>query len=252
MTFSFKNKVAIITGGEMGIGKETALLLCEQGAKVIIAGINDEQGKITQSIFPESMEFVHTDVTDYSSVENCLRIAEKKFGPVNVLVNCAGIHVAGDITETTEKTWLKIMQVNVTGTFNSCKACISSMKAHNGGSIVNVSSEAGLVAIPGQVAYNTSKSAIIGLTKSIAIDHAKHHIRANAVCPGTTYTPLVEKALQISENPSEKLKELESSRPANRLGTPREIASAIIAIASDDIAYATGSIFSVDGGLTAQ
>src|SRR5690554_3607467 len=137
MSFNFTGKVAIVTGGEMGIGKETVHLLCQHGAKVVIAGINDEQGRIAQSAFPESIEFVHADVTDMESLEKCVSIAEKKFGPVNVLINCAGIHAAGDITETSETTWKRIMEVNVTGTYNACKVCISSMIAHNGGSIVN-------------------------------------------------------------------------------------------------------------------
>jgi NAD(P)-dependent dehydrogenase (short-subunit alcohol dehydrogenase family) len=121
-----------------------------------------------------------------------------------------------------------------------------------GGTIVNIGSEAGLVGIKNQVAYNVSKSGIIGLTKSSAVDFAEHHIRVNCVCPGTTETPLVKASVESAPDPAAARRALEETRPANRLGRPEEIAAGILYLASDDSPYATGSILSIDGGYTAQ
>lgn len=144
------------------------------------------------------------------------------------------------------------MAVDLTGVFLCTKYAATAMIRSGGGVVVNVSSEAGLVGIKGQVAYNTAKAGVIGLTRSCAVDLADKGIRANAVCPGTTYTPLVEDALSRSSDPKKARRELESSRPVGRLGKPEEIAEAILFLASPEVGYATGTILSVDGGYTAQ
>ncbi len=144
------------------------------------------------------------------------------------------------------------MRINVTGAFLCSKYAAPIMIAQKRGVIVNVASEAGLVGIKGQVAYNVSKGAMIALTRSCAVDLAEYGIRVNSVCPGTTATPLVEAAVNRAPDPAAARRHLEQIRPANRLGTPQEIASAILYLASDEAAYATGAILSIDGGYTAQ
>jgi NAD(P)-dependent dehydrogenase (short-subunit alcohol dehydrogenase family) len=159
--------------------------------------------------------------------------------------------MAGTADQTSLADWNRIMAVNLTGTFLATKHAVPHLEK-TGGRIVNVSSEAGLVGIGGQLAYNVSKTGMIAITKSCAIDYARRGIRVTCVCPGTTWTPLVEGLLDQSGNRPKVLKRLESSRPENRLGTADEVASAILYLASDEAAYATGAILSVDGGYTAQ
>ena len=153
---------------------------------------------------------------------------------------------------TTAETWHNIMDVNLTGAFLCTKYAAEAMIRSGEGVIINVASEAGLVGIKGQVAYNVSKGGMIELTRSCAVDFADKGIRVNCVCPGTTETPLVRAAVNRAPDPSAALRALEEVRPLNRLGRPEEIASAILFMASDEVAYATGSILSVDGGYTTQ
>jgi NAD(P)-dependent dehydrogenase (short-subunit alcohol dehydrogenase family) len=155
------------------------------------------------------------------------------------------------VAESTDEQWHRLMSVNLHGAFYCARAAVRAMKQTGGGKIVNVGSEAGLVVIPGQAAYNVSKAAVIMLTKSMAVDHATDNIRVNCVCPGTTFTPLVAQALSRADDPEAARRALESSRPLNRLGRVEEIAEAILYLASDVSAYATGSVLSIDGGRTA-
>jgi len=175
-----------------------------------------------------------------------------KFERIDILVNNAGIYYQGDVIETPEEEWDKVIAVNLKGMYLCSHYVIPVMLARNGGVVINVASEAGLVGIAGQVAYNVSKAGAISLTKSMAVDFARKGVRVNAVCPGTTETPLVKNALKKSKDPEKARRKLEECRPLNRLGRPEEIAAAILAMASDDLGYATGSIFSIDGGYTAK
>jgi NAD(P)-dependent dehydrogenase (short-subunit alcohol dehydrogenase family) len=154
--------------------------------------------------------------------------------------------------EMTEEDWDRILDVNLKGVFLCSKYCIPEMIKVGGGTIVNIGSEAGIVGIRNQVAYNVSKSGVIALTKSMAIDFAAHNIRVNCVCPGTTETPLVKAAVERAPDPGAARRALEEVRPANRLGQPEEIAAGILYLASAESLYATGSILSIDGGYTAQ
>jgi NAD(P)-dependent dehydrogenase (short-subunit alcohol dehydrogenase family) len=168
-----------------------------------------------------------------------------------VLVNNAGIHFLATIEDTDPSRLDKLMEVNLRGAMLLSRAAIPVMRRSGGGVIVNVSSEAGVVAVPGQVAYNVSKAALLMLTKSIAVDHADDGIRSVSICPGTTRTPLVEAAIKSAENPEEHEDWLASSRPAKRLGTEEELARAIVFVASDAVPYMTGSEIVIDGGYTA-
>ncbi|MGB4595491.1 MAG: glucose 1-dehydrogenase [Anaerolineaceae bacterium] len=250
----FKSKVVLVTGAGKGIGFATIEKFAELGAHPVIVDSNYQNGKIAQSILLErgydSLLCV-CDVKDGSQIRTTLEQVEHKWGDLDVLVNNAGVYIQGNLTETSEEDWDRLISINLTGAFLFSKYAIPLMMRH-GGVIVNVASEAGLVGIKGQVAYNVSKAGIIGLTKSCAVDFAEFGIRVNSVCPGTTDTPLVQAAISKSSDPVEARRLLESVRPLNRLGRPEEIASAVVYLASDDAAYATGSILSIDGGYTAQ
>jgi len=250
-----RNKVAVITGAGSGIGRTTALLFSEEGAKVAIVEIDKERGQDTVDMIRgkgQEAFLVPTDITDPSQVKSMVRKVIEAYQKINILVNNAGLYVQGDVIRTNEEQWDKIMAVNLRAAFLCCKYCIPRMIESKGGVVINVSSEAGIVAIKNQVAYNTSKAGLISLTKSIALDFASQNIRANCVCPGTTETPLVASALAKQADPERARRDLEKVRPANRLGKPEEIAYGILYLASDESPYATGAVLSVDGGYTAQ
>jgi len=249
---NFEDKVVIITGAAAGIGRATAIAFAEKDARVVVADIDVEKGKQTSSLIGGDAFFIEINVTDSESVKNMVKEVTKRFGRIDILVNNAGIYYQGDVIETTEEEWDKVIAVNLKGVYLCSHYVLPIMLRGNGGVVVNVASEAGLVGIAGQVAYNASKAGVISLTKSMAVDFARQGVRVNAVCPGTTETPLVKNALKKSKDPEKERRKLEECRPLNRLGRPEEIAAAILAMASDNLGYATGSILSIDGGYTAQ
>jgi len=253
MFSSLEGKNVLVTGAEKGIGKAIAKKFVENKARVAIVGIDVEAGNKTAKELGERAGFYETDVSDENAVKVLTEKIKDDMGNIQILVNNAGVLMTGNVVEVEYQDWKNLMKVNLDGVFLMCKHFIEEHMLPAGeGTIVNIGSEAGIDAFSDQVAYNVSKAAVIHLTKSIAVDFAEKGIRANAVCPGTTHTPLVEEALKNADDP-EKLKEdLETIRPLNRLGEPDEIASAVVSIAADELAYATGSVFSIDGGKTAE
>jgi NAD(P)-dependent dehydrogenase (short-subunit alcohol dehydrogenase family) len=249
------SKVAIITGAGAGIGRSTALLFAKEGAKVVVADCDSEGGAETVSFIREDggeATFIQVDVSKATDVEKMVKTTVERYGKLDILINNAGIYAQANVVEAAEEEWDRILDVNLKGAFLCSKYCISEMIKGEGGSIVNIGSEAGIVGIKNQVAYNVSKSGVIALTKSTAIDLAAHNIRVNCVCPGTTETPLVKAAVERAPDPATARRALEEVRPADRLGRPEEIAAGILYLASDESPYATGSILSIDGGYTAQ
>jgi NAD(P)-dependent dehydrogenase (short-subunit alcohol dehydrogenase family) len=251
----FQGKVAVVTGAGLGIGQAAAAAFARQGVSVVVVDRNPVSGESTvQALQKEGLRglFVSADVSSEADVKNMVEQVVAHWGRLDILVNNAGIYIQGDVTQTTLDDWDRIMAVNLTGAFLCTRYAVPVMVKNGGGVIVNVASEAGLVGIKGQVAYNVSKAGMIALTKSCAVDLADRGIRVNAVCPGTTDTPLVREAVSRAPDPAAARRRLESVRPLNRLGTPEEIASAILYMASSELGYATGAVLSIDGGYTAQ
>jgi NAD(P)-dependent dehydrogenase (short-subunit alcohol dehydrogenase family) len=249
---NFEDKVVIITGAAAGIGQAAAIAFAEKDARVVVADIEVKKGKQTSSLIGGDAFFIEINVANSESVKNMVKEVTKRFGRIDILVNNAGIYYQGDVIETPEEEWDKVIAVNLKGVYLCSHYVIPVMLRGNGGVVINVASEAGLVGIAGQVAYNASKAGVISMTKSMAVDFGRQGVRVNAVCPGTTETPMVKNALKKSKDPEKERCKLEECRPLNRLGRPEEIAAAILAMASDHLGYATGSILSIDGGYTAQ
>lgn len=251
--FDFTGKVVVVTGAEKGLGKGMAEAFAKCGAKVVIVGFDEEEGKKAETEINAYGQayFAKADITNEEEVGKLPDIIENVFGLTDVLVNNAGIIVKGAITEVAMDAWDKVMNVNVRGTILMTNALIQHMLKKQSGVIINISSEAGIVAFAGQVAYNVSKAAVLHLAKSIAIDYADQGIRANVVAPGTTFTPLVENVLKNSADPDAAMAGW-TDRPLHRLGKIDEIAAAVLCMASDDLGYATGSVLSIDGGRTAR
>ncbi len=251
----FQSAVVVVTGAAVGIGQAALMAFAREGARVVLVDRDRERGQaLVNDLQRDGYEAlaVGADVSNENDVQAMIRQVVDRWDRLDVLVNNAGVYMQGDVTQTSLEDWERILRINVTGAFLCSKYAAPVMIAQKRGVIVNVASEAGLVGIQGQVAYNVSKGAMIALTRSCAVDLAGHGIRVNSVCPGTTATPLVEAAVNRADDPAAARRHLEQIRPANRLGTPEEIASAILYLASDEAAYATGAILSIDGGYTAQ
>ena len=241
---------AVVTGATGGIGRAAAIALADTGWWVVASGRDVERGAAVEGELAERGAFVAGDLTE-PGVSDALVERAGREAPLGLLVNCAGIHFLASLTETDPQRWDQLMALNVRAAALAARAAIPAMRDAGGGVIVNVSSEAGIVAVPGQVAYNVSKAALLMLTQSIAVDYADDEIRAVSICPGTTRTALVEDAITAAADPAAHERWLASARPAKRLGKPEEIAAAIVFAASDEVSYMTGSHLVIDGGYTA-
>ncbi len=241
------DKVAIVTGAAAGIGAATAKLFGREGAKVLVV---DRDGAAAQKIAVEVGGYSSAvDVADEAAVAKMALDARQRFGQIDILVNNAGYGIRGSVVTTRADDWDALMSVNVKGVFLCSKHVIPLMT--NGGSIVNTASNVANVGLADRAAYVASKGAIAALTRAMALDHAADKIRVNAVAPGTTWSSYFDKMLASHPDPDGFIKALNARAPMNRIGEPDEIAQAILWLASDASSYATGSILTVDGGMTA-
>jgi NAD(P)-dependent dehydrogenase (short-subunit alcohol dehydrogenase family) len=243
------NKVALITGGGSGIGKQSALLFAKEGAKVAVVDLDEKSGRETASMIKDAI-FVRADVSAARDCQQMVEAAEKAFGKLNVLFNNAGIMLAkdDDAISTEEAVWDQTLDVNAKGVFLGCKYGIPALRRAGGGSIINTASfVARLGAATPQIAYTASKGAVLSMTRELAIIHAREKIRVNALCPGPLKTELLMKFLNTEAKMKRRLVHL----PMGRFGEAEEIARAALFLACDESSYITGSEFMVDGGLTA-
>ncbi len=251
----FEGKVAAVTGASSGIGQATAVAFAKEGAAVVIVDKDQERGQeVAKEIHDQGGDVlvVRTDIARETEVQAMVKDVTSRWGRLDILVNNAGIYYQADVVDTPSDVWDNVLAVNLSGAFLCTKYAVPAMVRGGGGVIINIGSEAGRVGIKGQVAYNVSKGGMITLTQSCAVDLAERGIRVNCVCPGTTETPLVREAVNRAPDPAAARRALEEVRPLNRLGTPEEIAAAILFLASSEAGYATGAILCVDGGYTAQ
>jgi hypothetical protein len=244
---------AIVTGATSGIGRAAAIALGDEGWWVLANGRDEARGAEVAAELERRAGgvFVTADVAKDGAAEVLVERAVRETNRLDLVVYSAGTHFLATVEELDPADYDALMATNLRGAVMLARAAVPAMRVSGGGVIVNVASEAGIVAVPGQVAYNVSKAALIMLTRSIAVDHAKDNVRAIAICPGTTRTPLVDRAIASADDPAAHERWLASSRPANRLGRPEEIAAAIVFAAGGATEFMTGSKIVVDGGYTA-
>ncbi|MFD1361878.1 glucose 1-dehydrogenase [Lentibacillus salinarum] len=238
-------KIAVITGAAQGMGESHARKFISEGAKVVIADILEEKGQALAEKLGENATFTKLDATNADNWESAITKAENTFGPVNILVNNAGISMSKSIEDMTEDDYRKIVDINQVSVFLGMKAVTPSMKKADGGSIVNISSMNGLVG--GAIGYTDTKFAVRGMTKAAALSLADKGIRVNSVHPGVIETPMIAQA-----DSKDTIQEFAKHIPNKRVAKPEEVSNLVLFLASDESSYSTGSEFVVDGGLTAQ
>jgi len=237
-------KVAVITGAAGGMGESHARSFVKEGAKVVIADLDSENGKKLADELGDQAVFIDLDVTDEDNWKHLVEETENQFGPINVLVNNAGIVASNSIADTSYEDYQKTIKINQDGVFLAMKHVYSSMKKAEIGSIVNISSVNGLVGGVNNSAYITSKFAVRGLTKAGAAEFAKDNIRVNSVHPGTIKTAMTEQ-----EDVQDIIEAALKNVPMDRLAEPEEITNLVLYLASDESSYSTGSEFIADGGM---
>ncbi len=253
MAGRIEGKVAVITGGGSGIGRATALLFGREGAKLVVADYDPEGGERTVKTIAEAggtAVFHAADVSNPQAVDALMHKVVETYGQLDCAFNNAGIEGHTALTpDCSIENWNRVIAINLTGVFLCMKYEIALMLKHGGGSIVNTSSGAGLVGLPGGPAYVASKHGVAGLTKTAALEFARKGIRVNAVCPGFIHTPMVERILDKGGLSEE---QIFAAEPMHRMGKPEEIAEAVLWLCSDASSFVTGLPMPVDGGYVAQ
>ena len=247
-----EGKVILISGGAKGQGATESIMFAGEGAKIIIGDILDDEGLKIESQIRElggEATFVHLDVTQESDWDNAVKTAISSYGGLNVLVNNAGILIRKSIEDTTVEDWDRIMSINAKGVFLGTKAALPALREAGGGSIINISSTAGLVSSSsGSASYTATKGAVRLFTKSTAIQYAKDGIRCNSVHPGPIETDMIHQSITDPDAMALRMEKL----PMGRLGKPEEVANGVLYLASDESSFVTGSELVIDGGSTAQ
>jgi 2-keto-3-deoxy-L-fuconate dehydrogenase len=240
-------KIALVTAAAQGIGRATAEAFAREGAEVIATDINEAALSELQNV-----RALNLDVTQPEMIAEC----PARTGPIDILFNCAGFVHAGSIKDCTEQDWDFGMTLNVRSMFRMIKAFLPSMIETGGGSIINISSVAGLKGVPNRFLYSVTKAAVVGLTKAVAADFIRQKIRCNAICPGTVESPSLDQRIAAQaqlegKNETEVREAFITRQPMGRLGRPAEIAALAVYLASDESAFTTGQVHIIDGGWAA-
>jgi NAD(P)-dependent dehydrogenase (short-subunit alcohol dehydrogenase family) len=246
-------KVALITGAGAGIGRASVLLFAREGAKVAAvdrdATTGEETVALARAAGGEAI-FLRADAASADEVSAAIEACVARLGGLDILFNNAGIVPGGTVEQTDEAAWDEAMRVNVKSVYLGCRYAIPRMRQRGGGVIINTASVAGLVGVKDRAAYSASKMAVVGLTRSIAIDHVAEKIRANCICPGTVDTPSLQGRLHATGDYEAAKTAFIARQPMGRLGTAEEIAALALYLAADESAYMTGSAVVIDGGLS--
>jgi 2-keto-3-deoxy-L-fuconate dehydrogenase len=249
--FSLNGKTALVTGAGSGIGAAIAEVLAVAGARVFATDLNLATARATAERIHRAggrAEAMALDVVDESACSRATATVSAAAGPLDILVNNAGIGHVGTLVTTTGADFDRLYHVNVRGTFNVSKAFLPGMIERRRGSVVNMASVAGTVGLRDRLAYATTKFAVVGLTKCMALDHAASGVRVNCICPGRVQTPFVASRLREYPDPDVAYREMCASQALGRMATPEEIAAAALYLASEEAAFVTGSALIIDGG----
>jgi len=246
MTDRLGGKVALVTGGASGQGEAEAMLFAAEGARVIVADVNDDAGKAVVHAIGDAAEYVHLDVSVYDEWLDTVRAVGERFGRLDVLVNNAGFGVGPvRIDEIDLADHHRLFDVNVHGVFYGIRTCLPLLKASGNASVINTSSIDGIAGVLGMSSYAATKFAVTGITKSTALEFGAYGIRVNSIHPGVIATPMVRSAPEATQR---RLEVLMARQPIPRAGTAEEIAKLALFLASDDSSYCTGAEFVIDGG----
>lgn len=249
-----RGKIGIVTGATSGIGSAIAMRLAEEGASLVITGRDDRRGQEMVSKLSDQFGrfmFHRADLCESKAAEELVESTRRRFDRIDFLVNNAGILFRGTALECSDEDWDATLATNVTALFRLSRAVLRVMVPQKSGCIINIASDWGLVGAQGAIAYGASKGAVVQLTRSMAVDHANCGIRVNAVCPGDTDTAMLDTAIKGKDR-EEGLLDLGKDIPLGRVANPREVASVVAFLASDDASFITGALLPVDGGNTAQ
>lgn len=247
-----QNRVALVTGAAMGIGKAIALLFAQEGAKVVAADVNDAALDTEREIRDAGGEclFIRTDISSEQNVEATVRAGSSRFGTIDVLLNVAGIAHESPAHELKLEDWRRVLDVNLTGSFLCAKHVLPGMLSLHRGAIVNISSVQGLFGFPGYPHYAASKGGLIAMTRQMAREYASAGIRVNCIAPGTVDTPMNIGVLSRVPNPQELRAAWDKMHPLGRIGQPTDIANAALFLASEESSWVTGQCLAIDGGVS--
>jgi len=245
--FSLDGKVAVVTGGSSGIGNAIASLYVDKGAKVVLADVKDSVVIDAKELSEENALGLFVDVTDKDSIKNALEKTKEKFGKVDILVNCAGVALLEKAKDISEEFWDKTVELNLKGSFLTSQIFGNEMIDNGEGKIINLASQGGVVALDKHVAYNSTKAAIIMMSKVMGMEWAEHNVQVNSISPTVILTELGKKAWagEVGESMKKKI-------PAGRFGYPEEVAGVAVFLASDASNLVTGENIVIDGGYTIQ
>jgi NAD(P)-dependent dehydrogenase (short-subunit alcohol dehydrogenase family) len=248
-------KRGVVTGAASGLGREVARIFATEGARVVVADVNEEGAETVASEIGDvggTALSQPCDVTVEDQVQAALDRSENEWGGLDFLINNAGVQLEKSLDETTNEEYDWVFDVNVRGVFWGCKHAVTRMRKSGGGTIVNTASALSLVADPLLPVYTASKHAVLGLTRSVGVAYAANGIRCNCVCPGDMQTPMIERYWEATGDPEKAREEMASMYPAGQIGQPAEVARAILFLASDEASYVNGAFMQVDGGLLSK